>query len=540
MNRRIVRGPFRAALAVALLVTGCGERETAESESPIDILVTPSTGATVGSLGEGRDYAQESMKDVCLRTTGTFTQGSPYTAFQFASSMAKDDVASMLGYSVDAKARFKIFEGNVKASFARSTTESTYSLTLNYSADYGTAWSMLDSVTGTWSVSPSDPKFYERCGDQVLSKLMKGGSLIVQYKIDFSSLTDKQNFEAAVNAAYLDAATANAKISQELTKYRSRATVKVAAYQSGGDPTRLFTAMGGGSSDGSGAAAIVKCATADLSACGTFMTNAVKYGTGTAATDFPQNVKENPGDREYLFQDWTVFGGPPLRQIPVAVTDARNALLSKFNVQAALKQRLEALNGGAIYVNTEIAPKLPAWTNTVNMNLKYLQDAALLCYDTMTVTDAAKVSACLQAATDASLYAKGYSPSPTLADLDAGQRVGFAGYKYYDGWREALEGDWDGAVGTWPLLGFRVYTRSPLKGARVCYAGLFANGWNEACDGAPVNPAWQRWMTAVRIRLVDAPPGYHICYQGDRGPVGCDNAPISPGSFGALKVWVTP
>lgn len=513
---------MRGALLVLACLTliHCGKEAAVDTDAlanAADVVITPSDLSTIGSLGQGRDATTEATKNICLKVNNTIAQGVSSLTANFQTAMDQETVASMLGFNAETKAHFGLFDGSAKASFARTTKETTYSVNMLWASEYQAVPLAMDSFSATWNLPPTEPTFYAQCGDQVLSKVTKGGRLILQYKIDFSSLSDKQKFQANLAAKYGNAATVNADVQKELETLKNRATVRVAAVQFGGDPTRLLAGLGGGTADQSGAQAIVNCGTGNLDGCKTFMTNAIAYAIGTGTDQFPQNVRANPQDMTYLYQDWSTYGGPAARPIPDAVLTARRLLKAKFGAQAEMKQRLGVLASGSLFVTSSVLAALPEWRANVDFNLDLVQAARAKCYDNLDPLNAAQVDACVTAASDANMAALGFKGQPTLADLDAGPRIEYDAHVAGIGWQApVMEGETAGTTGqSRAMEAMHIWPRSSLKGGRVCYSVyVYSLGWQpEVCDGTLAGTTGRSLpLRAVKIRLVDAAPGTSICY----------------------------
>jgi hypothetical protein len=335
---------------------------------------------------------------------------------RFDSSLLKEEASEMLGFSVDAKARFKLVSGSARARFSRSLTNSSLSLGMFYVADYTVGSERIDQGSLQWLVQPGAPDWISRCGDQFLEQRARGGQLYMLYRIDFASAEVKQEFEGSVGVSF-PAGEVNGAVNTAARRFSSRASVHVEAFQWGGDVTRLSSILGSSGPDPNAGRVILECSMTNLAPCGQFMQNAINYASAQSAGGFADTLRETPADRAYLFKDWAVVGVPlQQRRVPAAVETTRVTLRQLFDAQVEFADRVAILKSGLMFVNAELRGQLDSYAEKVQQNLAILSDAVDLCYDSLTEPlDTAQVTSCTQVV--AGLESRGYDGSLTVDKL---------------------------------------------------------------------------------------------------------------------------
>ncbi len=244
----MIKVPFCLATA-ALALTGCipqsDEAALATHASESDIPAVPTGIESAGVLGQGRNVVTEELRGDCVRSATTVNIPLQEASLRFDSSLLKEEASEMLGYSVDAKARYKLVSGNARAKFSRSLTNNSLSVGMFYVADYRMGIERLDQGNLQWLVQPGSADWLNRCGDHFLHQRERGGQLYLLYRIDFSSTAARQDFEGSVGVSF-PAGDVNANITRQSSRFVNRASVHVEAFQVGGDVTRLSSILGGG------------------------------------------------------------------------------------------------------------------------------------------------------------------------------------------------------------------------------------------------------------------------------------------------------
>ncbi|QRK04746.1 hypothetical protein JQX13_31555 [Archangium violaceum] len=415
---------YLAIGVMASATLNCGEaQEQRESEQlgktgqPVEVIY-PADIQSAALLGQGRNLVTESnLPAQCLSSPNILKIPLQSSSIRLDSAMLQNEASEMLGFKVDAKAHFKLLDASAKANFSRSAESKSLSISLYYVADYNFEVEELDQSTLQWNVAPSRSDFLQVCGDQFAWRRQRGGMLMLLYRIDFATEKDKQDFEASVNVSATGAGSVNSSVETHASRFRGKAAVHVEALQVGGDVAALSSFLGG-SSSGDGRTA-VDCNMDNLAACGQLMSNGITYAQSSS---FINGIRSNPADRQYAFETWNALLPPeskiPLRSVPAEVATARNSLRQKFGSQVQFLNRVLVLKSSQFPVSADLQSRLSGYELTAQNNVVYLKEAVKTCYDDLTnPADPAQVSACVSAASDSALAAKGYNSSMTLFRL---------------------------------------------------------------------------------------------------------------------------
>jgi len=397
---------------------------TGQQTQASETVMAPTGIETMARLGQGRDLVKEELRAECVRSAAPVTIPTQEASLRFSSAMLREEASEMLGFSIDAKARFKLVSASAKAKFSRSLTSNSLSLSMFYSADYNLGVHKLDEGALQWLVPPGSPDWISRCGDEVMLQKQVGGQLFLLYRIDFSSLESKQEFEASVGVSW-PAGSANATMASNARRFSGRASVHVEAYQYGGDVTRLSSILGGTSPSGEAGRVILECSMENLAPCGTFMQNAINYASSQEPGSFSDSLRSMPADRKYLFKDWGMLGvNIPVRTVGADIRAARFSLQRRFDGQVEFQERVATLKSGRLYVPPALRSQLDGFELAVQRNLALIADAVKGCYDSITnPQDPAQVSACVNGANQNTLVSKGYDANLTMSRLSMDMRL---------------------------------------------------------------------------------------------------------------------
>jgi hypothetical protein len=405
----------------ALILAGCGadyadDAPLRKKNEDLSTSVVPNDFQTAGTLGQGRDSITEEFRADCVRSPTAVHIPLAESNLRFRTSLQKEDASELLGFSVDAKARFKLISGSARARFSRSLTNNSLSIGMFYVGDYRLGVERIDQANLQWLVQPGAPDWLTRCGDQLLLQRERGGQLFLVYRIDFSSAEAKQEFEGAVGIS-VPAGDINSAVNRASSRFEGRASVHVEALQVGGDPTRLSSILGAGGPDANAGRIITECSLTNLAPCGQFMQNAINYASAQTPGSFSEDLRVAPADRTYLFEDWSLLGvSIPKRRVPAAVKTARVTLRRLFDGQVEFADRVSVLQNGSIFVHAELRDQLDDYAQAVRENLAILSDGAALCFDELSdPSDPHQVEDCT--AFSDTLDSQGYDRTLTVDKL---------------------------------------------------------------------------------------------------------------------------
>jgi hypothetical protein len=393
-----------SAGALAMVMAGCGElpkevgqeqQELASQSQHLQNVVTPVDITTEAVLGQGRNSITQEFRGMCVSAPVVYIPTQEATV-RFDSSFSRDEANQMLGFSVDAKAKFLKWGGSARAKFSRSLESRTYSITMVYGADYRLETRKLNEASITHIVPPSDPNWLTRCGDEVVLQKQVGGQLFLLYRIDFDSVETKNEFQAAVGASW-GSGEVNAEVQRVASQFRGRASVHVEAFQSGGDVTQLgniFSGIGGTTEPGRAA---VDCNIDNLTACSEFLRLGLAYATAQTADAFQPGLRANPADRTYLLKDWGVLGlGGPVRIVDTQIQLARRRLEGLFDQQIEIQDRIQTLRRSQFPLRSELQTLIQQYDLASQNNISLILAGARRCYDLLTnPSDPAQIAACV-------------------------------------------------------------------------------------------------------------------------------------------------
>ncbi|WP_375769476.1 hypothetical protein NR798_00920 [Archangium gephyra] len=401
------------AVAMSVLGLGCGEATQAvappeaeqlgSQEQRLEHVVVPVSISTEAVLGQGRNSITHEFRGMCV-SAPTVNIPTQEATVRFDSSFSRDETSEMLGFSVEAKAKFAKWGASARAKFSRSLESKTYSMTQVYGADYRLETRKLDESQLNWLVSPTASDWLTRCGDEFVMQKQVGGQLFLLYRIDFDSVETKSEFQAAVGANW-GAGDVNAEVQKKAQQFRGRASVHVEAFQSGGDVTQLgniFSGIGGTVEPGRAA---VDCNIDNLTACGEFMRLGLAYATAQTPDAFQPNLRANPADRTYLLKDWGVLGVPmPPRIVTTQIQYARRHLEELFDLQLEIQDRIQTLRRSQFPLRTEVQALMQQYDSESQYNISLILAASQKCYDLLTdMNNAAQVAACVDGAQESNM-----------------------------------------------------------------------------------------------------------------------------------------
>jgi hypothetical protein len=443
------------ALFAGLAMASCktSHSKPKETEIPADIL------ASKAKLGMGWNADKENFAGVCLNGT-TEEVGSQTSSVRFTSSMSKEELHSMLGFSMSAKAKYGVYKGSAAANFSGENSEDKFSSVTVYSARYefkNEFFTAGDLSPIGARVNEAKDQWEEGCGHEFIQQKVKGASLLIAARIDFVSQEAKSAFSSKfkVKGSAFSVAGELKKASEE---FKEKATVSVTAYQKGGDVGRLSTAFA--SNDGSGGESLIRCSMADVDPCIKVLTNLINYATSKEGGSFPDQIKDNgadggAADLMYIAYPYVTAGiFPPDTLMRELLYEQRRKVEEKLNRNIFLRNRKNLFskltnipNAQDIYARLDQAER---------ENSLLISDAIRDCFDRIKNTNKENSKTVCQSSLD-SLTAK-FKDIPDseleikqsdLPPCDKGyvrQGMGCerltcpSGRKYQDTWTESITG----------------------------------------------------------------------------------------------------
>ncbi len=396
------------SLSAMVALSTCGTPLKEEVSSKLADGRVPGT-KRLGTLGGGWDVNKEEWRGDCAEGLQGY-EGAQEASVKFDRSMSEKETSSSLGFSLDARARYGVYEGDLAAEFARDSSSNSYSESATYSAVYKFKNLKLKSghlsAIGKAAWERGGEDFVKTCGHEYVDQLQLGARFLVNIKMEFSSKAEKQNFSANIGLRG-PAFSVRAKL-EEASKSLSRsASVSIRLYQQGGNISRITSALSGLNvpitlgDESQTASAVVVCSIDRLDACLKVIDGAVKYATDTNIPDsFPNQINFNtldlsspygPAILGYVTAPWTdlaVYPPDPFTQ--AEVKDARKVLFDAFEKQLAYRNRVDAVLAGAIRLSPSQNLDFDEKKKAIYANVEKIVDAGKTCYVNISNCSSAK------------------------------------------------------------------------------------------------------------------------------------------------------
>lgn len=323
--------------------------------------------------------------DSCISTGTTIRAGKGESILNFSTSMSEERAATSLGYSVGVKARFAVVKASASAAFLNDVASSSLSVSAVWESIYKFPVRKLVLTSAQLNeigerVKNNDERWAETCGDEFVTEVTEGARLLFSVRVDFASEQEKKDFSSEFSlSGPFGGVSATMKKASE--RFGRRTKVTVAAYQVGGDVSRLSEIFGQ-SSDELGY--FTKCTVGDFDNCAKVIQSALQYATNTTS-GFPSqlsaNSKYGPATLSYKTASYKDIGIYP-NNYPFAgdmIKMSRKELSDHFEKQykwKVLVHRLQQQNTLGdrldIVLNEE---------NKINANIDAILEVSKICYE---------------------------------------------------------------------------------------------------------------------------------------------------------------
>jgi hypothetical protein len=366
----------------------------------------------VGTIGGGWDANMEEWRGPCASGDIGY-EGAQEASVKFDRSMSEKETASALGFSLNARARYGVYDGDLAASFAREASSSAFSESATYSALYKFKNAKLKnaalSTVGKTAWERGPESFTKTCGHEYVDQLQLGARFMVNIKMEFSSKAEKQNFSANIGLRG-PAFSVRAKLEQASQSLSRSASVSIRLFQQGGNISRITSALTGldvpiNLDDKSQtASAVVVCSMERIDACLKVIDGAVKYATDTKALgSFPDQINfdkldltspSGPAILGYITAPWTDLAVyPPDPFTEANVLSARKQLFDAFEKQLGYANRIDAVLAGPIRLSPAQNVAFDDKKKTIYANIDAIVEAGKTCF--------VAISKCGESKTDA-------------------------------------------------------------------------------------------------------------------------------------------
>jgi Leucine Rich repeats (2 copies) len=334
----------------------------------------------VSAPGGAYDYNKQTFIGQNCVTGDPVPRGLMESTIHVDTNMKQEDVSQSLGFGLSGRARFGIAEASLGASFFTEAASSSYSLSTIYSAIYNFQTLKLENVKlsalGS-SVEDNFERWQSTCGGGYVDEVHKGARLFLSVRVDFKSDKQKQDFEENFHLSSVWAG-ADQTLKTASQKFSRDIKIVVAAYQLGGDPSKLSALFG--NSDAA-EKSYMECSLGQFESCAAFLTKALHYATNTD-NGFPSQIAQHPADVSYgiaTYDTAGIYKNPP-PGLSLLVEQSRTELATLFD--KSFSEYLTASRQEAVTPLHFKREQLKGVKDTLWANLVKINEASKICYDT--------------------------------------------------------------------------------------------------------------------------------------------------------------
>jgi Vitelline membrane outer layer protein I (VOMI) len=318
------------ALALVLASTvGCSGN-AADFESTID---SGEDALNVASLGVGYDTLSQSMLNQCLTVVRKSTTLTGQTSFDLTALGNSTTTSNQLSLDVGGKAEFGIVSGSASAKIVQDSLSSATSSTIVFHQQSIVRTDSVDWQRSRFLTAATDPTFFAKCGDEVLSDVNLGADVFVALRADFANEQGKTSFEASLGASVVDLWSAETKLANVSSTTKSHMKLTVRGFQRGGDSSRITGALGAGLAK--------PCTGENMQACFDAVNSVVSYA---GSADFLTAARATPAALSWQREKWSAHGAT-LNTVgaSAALVTARAKLQSVFENEIRTPIRVDYL-----------------------------------------------------------------------------------------------------------------------------------------------------------------------------------------------------
>jgi hypothetical protein len=384
--------PSLFAIASVSVLSSCGKKDAPLSE-------LKGSSSFVSPMGKGWDVNQEEWKGACVEGEIGF-DGKQESAVNFYKSLSEKELAENLGFSLDAKARYGVMEGDLSAAFARDTLSNSYSESATYTAVYKFKNAILIqpklTEVGERAFKAGPEKFVKACGHQYAEQKVLGARFFINIKMEFSSAAEKQSFSAngGLKGSLFGV---RAKLQNAQESLSKSASVSVQLFQQGGNVLKILKSIeskadaNGVKTQENQGSALVTCSMDKVDRCLEIIDNAIQYATDTKdAESFPNQVNSKnfdflsfsgPAVLETLKVPYTNLAIFPLDPpTNASVEQSKKDLLKAFENQLKFKNRVESVVQGGVRLSLKQKADFENKNSEILGNMSKIVEAAKVCY----------------------------------------------------------------------------------------------------------------------------------------------------------------
>ncbi len=190
----------------------------------------PADRAMKADVGMGWNSDKEGFLGTCLRGTSKEV-GAQASSIRFTGSMSSEELFTMLGFSMSAKAKAGLYRGSAAANFSAENSEDKFSSVTIYSARYefkNIFFTPIELSPLGAQVNARPEAWEDECGHEYVQQIVKGANLLIAVRIDFISSEAKSQFNGKfkLKGPAFSVAGELKKASEE---FKEKATISVTA-----------------------------------------------------------------------------------------------------------------------------------------------------------------------------------------------------------------------------------------------------------------------------------------------------------------------
>ncbi|WP_127716169.1 kelch repeat-containing protein [Halobacteriovorax sp. HLS] len=240
-------------------------------------------------LGAGYSSESEVFTGKCVTGQPIYV-GKQESNLDFSQSVSQKELSKELGISAGGRARMGAITYTASAKFMKNSKSNAFSISSIYTGNYSFRQRKLKDpqLNEIGKKLMNNPmRFQTTCGDNFSHKQSLGAKIFFSIRIDFTSTTAKQAFEANFSMSG-PMASASASLKQAKNSFSKDTKVTVSALQIGGDVSKISDIFA--SSNAQGSKDFVSCSFGDLVKCEKVLEGAIEYATNTE-NGFPSQIR---------------------------------------------------------------------------------------------------------------------------------------------------------------------------------------------------------------------------------------------------------
>ncbi len=231
-------------LSLATFATlSCGTKPSENSSSKSEI--SGSADRLPSSLGQGFDSVTQTLKGKCVAGTPTWA-GSPDADISYVHDLDFDSLLQTFSGGLNVSAKIALFEISGAGDFASKNAADDYSSTVSLINNVSIKRKVIDDLhidekmrSKVLTEAGISPNVRKLCGDEFVSTIVYGASLIVNAKFTFQTREDKRDFNSSAGISFAQLGELGGKLGKLNQRIKNTSRVTISARQLGGDPEKL-------------------------------------------------------------------------------------------------------------------------------------------------------------------------------------------------------------------------------------------------------------------------------------------------------------